>query len=70
MADTDRAVLETALTDLRTCVELLRPLPWHVGERPTNRSMHPIRDRYNKIAAFAPNELIAQLIVRLANGEH
>lgn len=62
------AVLEAAalmLSDLLRSVEARSPLPWSVGERPTNRSMFPIRDRNAKVVAYAPNALTADLIVRL-----
>lgn len=40
----------------------LPPSPWTVGERPTPRSMFPIRDANQKIVCYVPNADVAAWI--------
>ena len=48
------------------------PTPWYVGpkpndvdKKPRSRSMFPVRDGNDRVVAYAYNEQVAQLLVRL-----
>ena len=53
------------MTNLDTTTPEIAPGPWRVGERPTRRSMFPIRDANGKVVCYTPSEVTANLLVQL-----
>jgi hypothetical protein len=49
----------------RDAIHEYAPAPWHVGERPSPRSMWPIRAANDKVVAYARTRAVADLIASL-----